>query len=354
MATPVSSLPMTPARGIWWPGLGLATCCQAEPFQCRVIVWVPSWVRSAQPTAHALPGDVSLTAVRVVSGPGLGVGTWVQLVPSQCSASDCSTWFRSTRPTIQASDADAALTASRSENIPETVMGTRVQLVPSQCSITAGRLRSLLSGPAVQASVAESALTPNRTPLSGAGPGTWVQLVPSQCRMMILPVLRLQPAAQPSAADTMFTPFSSPKGIFGLFALDQLMPFQCMIRGTAPGWPAMTVKPTAHASDGDTALTAFSCPVMLVTAPGLGAGGAAAASVPISTTLPTTAGRNSRRPRRRIEPTACALVITDLPISRISGANPNPEALGTPQAPTRMGFSSPECPVTSPVCPARW
>src|SRR6516165_3195342 len=186
MATPVSSLPMTPARGIWWPGLGLATCCQAEPFQCRVIVWVPSWVRSAQPTAHALPGDVSLTAVRVVSGPGLGVGTWVQLVPSQCSASDCSTWFRSTRPTIQASDADAALTASRSENIPE------------------------------------------------AGMGTWVQLVPSQCRMTILPVLRLQPAAQPSVADTMLTPFSSPKGIFGLFALDQLVPFQCMIRGTAP------------------------------------------------------------------------------------------------------------------------
>jgi hypothetical protein len=88
-----------------------------------------------------------------------------------------------------------------------------------------------------------------------------------------------------------------------------------MIRGTLPDLP---VAPTAHASEADTALTAFSSPVKPETAAGADEDGAAAAIVPVSATLPATADRTSRRPRHRIERTACAVVITDLPISGIS------------------------------------
>src|SRR5262249_29186133 len=136
------------------------------------------------------------------------------------------------------------------------------------------------------------------------------------------------PTAQPSVADTMLTPRRTPeRGISGLFTLVQLVPFQCM----------MSPPPTAHASEADTALTADNSPVMSEAATGVGDDGARAAGVPASTTLPATAEGTSHRPRCRIEPTACALVITDLPISGISGANLNPEAPGIPARPTRMG-----------------
>src|SRR5262249_26833808 len=174
----------------------------------------------------------------------------------------------SVRPTAHALPGDASLTPNRKGPSRRSGVGTWAQPVPSQCHAGAGPPRTRLRGPAVQASAAESALTPSKAPLPPLGPGTGAQLVPFQCKRMWLPLKGFTPTPQPAVAAPMLTPSSFPEtGIPGPFPLDQFLPSQWTIRGTMPNLP---VAPTAHASEADTALTAFSSPVMVVTAAGGG------------------------------------------------------------------------------------
>ena len=253
-------------------------------------------------TADALRGDASLTPGKAAPA-GTGAGTWDQLAPFQCSMSVARAFF--VKPIAHASDADAALTAKSLVSPPEPETGTWDQLVPFQCSIS-GRCTSLplTAVPTAQPSVADTMLTPNSWFSGlGLGLGTRDQLMPFQCSISVAsPVLGKQfPTAQPSAAESMLTPFRWHKGAFGPVTPDQLVPFQCRISGP------LVPLPTAHASDGDTALTPLRKPRVLVTDWCAG-GCAAAASAAVSTRLPP-AGRASRHPRRQIERTVRGVII---------------------------------------------
>ena len=63
------------------PGLGLASCFQAVPFQ-RAISAVPA---EPAPTAQASLAEAAATPNRLGLVPGLGLGTCVQAVPFQCA-----------------------------------------------------------------------------------------------------------------------------------------------------------------------------------------------------------------------------------------------------------------------------
>src|SRR5262249_61771256 len=106
--------------------------------------------------------------------------------------------------------------------------------------------------------------------------------------------------------------------------------------------PSSRGAPPPHPWEADPGLRGFGPPVMVAPAAGGGDAGAAAATVPVSPTLPATAEGTSHRPRRRIAPTARALAITDLPTSGISGANLPRGRLAPRRAPDQDGFTSPD------------
>ena len=69
-------------------GLGLGTCFQAVPFQCRIRVLMPPkpWKQfPVQPTAQALLAEVAATPNRAPPPFGVGLGTCFQAVPFQCA-----------------------------------------------------------------------------------------------------------------------------------------------------------------------------------------------------------------------------------------------------------------------------
>src|SRR5262249_38183794 len=96
-------------------GVGLLTCLQAVPFQCKISVWVAVPVRfQYHPTAQASLPDTALTPMSSASAKlGLGLLTFDQAVPFQCKISVLNTPGLFWRPTAQASLRAPALTPTR-------------------------------------------------------------------------------------------------------------------------------------------------------------------------------------------------------------------------------------------------
>src|SRR5215831_14819879 len=81
--TLLAEVAVTPRRKLaLLPGLGLATCFHAVPFQCAMMVGRPMAVVVA-PTAQAAVADAAATPNRKGSLPGLGLGTCFQALPFQ-------------------------------------------------------------------------------------------------------------------------------------------------------------------------------------------------------------------------------------------------------------------------------
>jgi hypothetical protein len=68
------------------PGLGLGTCFNAVPLQCRMSVF-PTLPLGELPAAQALVGEMASTLARVLPfvPAGLRLGTRFHAVPFQCS-----------------------------------------------------------------------------------------------------------------------------------------------------------------------------------------------------------------------------------------------------------------------------
>src|SRR5215472_16883254 len=97
------------------PGLGLGTCVQVAPSQCRIKVWFPA-PPPVYPTAHTLVAEIARTLVSALSGvPGFGLGSTVQEEPFQCSVRVClPPLLVMSLPTAQASHADSTATPTSS------------------------------------------------------------------------------------------------------------------------------------------------------------------------------------------------------------------------------------------------
>src|SRR5215471_15333993 len=97
------------------PGLGLGTCVQVAPSQCRIRVWSPA-PPPVYPTAHTLVAETARTPVSTLSTvPGSGLGSTVQEEPFQCSVRVClPPLLVTSSPTAQASHADSTATPKSS------------------------------------------------------------------------------------------------------------------------------------------------------------------------------------------------------------------------------------------------
>src|SRR5436309_11418790 len=101
-----------PKSSLLCPGLGLVTVAHWWPFQCTIKVVILLLVKTS-PTAQASLWEVAATLNRSLSlpvPPGLGLGTCVQVVPSQCRIRVWSPAPLEKKPTAQASLADTART----------------------------------------------------------------------------------------------------------------------------------------------------------------------------------------------------------------------------------------------------
>ena len=143
----------TALREILPLGLGLGTCCQLAPFQCRI-----SALPESEPTAHALEAEEMPIPARLPVAPPLG--TRFQLVPFQCRI---RLWPLVVLPTAHASVAEVAATALSSP-LGRPELRVCFQLVPFQCAISGLGLRSLPVEPTAQALSAEVAATAVRLP----------------------------------------------------------------------------------------------------------------------------------------------------------------------------------------------
>src|SRR5262249_53770865 len=117
------------------PGLGMLTCDQPVPFQCKARVLGPKLV----PTAQASARERALPPVSRAKLPGLGLGTRFQVVPFQCKVKDLNVVgdpVTTEVPAAQTLLPDAALTLlSEAPPVPGLGLGTRDQAVPFQCTI---------------------------------------------------------------------------------------------------------------------------------------------------------------------------------------------------------------------------
>src|SRR5579859_7545961 len=121
------------------PGLGLATCCHARPFQ-RIINARSVLPEVYSPTAQARDTDVAATPARsslAACPPGSGVLTASQALPFQCSICGCQFAPFQNWPTAHALDRDVAATASSSLSAPGPAgfgLATSRQWLPFQCA----------------------------------------------------------------------------------------------------------------------------------------------------------------------------------------------------------------------------
>src|SRR5215469_9435587 len=210
----VAELASTANRGLVVPGCGLATRAHCRPFQCMISEVSFPLVAPTLPTAHALLAEVAVTpnsSSLLPAPPGLGLAPCVQAVPFQCRIRVWSAVPLSKVPTAHASVADTACTLDRSlKSRLGFGLSTCVQLLPSKCRIKASSMPWLSRNPpTAQTSVLEAAsmLVMCKWSLGKNGVGWIDQDVPSQCstRAVRAPVKSWVPAAKTSHADTVVT-----------------------------------------------------------------------------------------------------------------------------------------------------
>jgi hypothetical protein len=154
-------------RELFCPGLGLGTRFQVVPFQCKISVLIPPkpWKQfPAQPTAQALLAEVAATPNSAPPSDGVGLGTCFQVLPFQCRICVLPGGV-SLPPTAQAllaEVAEVAVTAYRAPPPDGVGLGTRAQTVPFQRRMIVLPLE--LTWPTAQALCAEVAATPKSWP----------------------------------------------------------------------------------------------------------------------------------------------------------------------------------------------
>src|SRR5204862_6412342 len=149
------------------PGFGLNTWFHWVPVHRSFRVSRPFAAPLNAPTAHACLGDVAATAAKPFQcTPGLGLVTCVQLVPFQCRARVCAYELRVFGwkfPTAHASPRESAATPYREFfRGPGLGLGVRAQRLPFQRRINVWRLwpRTPAYWPTAQTSRGDTALTP--------------------------------------------------------------------------------------------------------------------------------------------------------------------------------------------------
>src|SRR5215472_92605 len=152
------------------PGLGLGTCVQVAPSQCRIRVWFPA-PPPVYPTAHTLVAETARTPVSTLSTvPGSGLGSTVQEEPFQCSVRVClpPLLVRSS-PTAQASHADSTATPKSSLLVADGLGGcVPVQFWQVSAAAAAG------PSPASTEVISSGAASAAATCRSRARDGEWV------------------------------------------------------------------------------------------------------------------------------------------------------------------------------------
>src|SRR5215471_9968726 len=144
------------------PGLGLATCFQAVPFQCAMMVGWPMAVVVA-PTAQASLAEVAAAPSRVISvtGPdGLGLTACTHFVPFQRRIRVLPAVPVNELPTAQALLAEVAVTASSRLPVPGAGLATWDHFVPFQRRTSVLLELESRASPTAQALVADTASTP--------------------------------------------------------------------------------------------------------------------------------------------------------------------------------------------------